>query len=40
MSLIPIKNSVVLITDSCGTPLLIITGYDRAPFTLTLDRSI
>ena len=26
MSLIPIKNSVVLITDPCETPFLIITG--------------
>ena len=35
MSLIPIKNGVVLITDPCGTPFLIITGCDRDPFALT-----
>ena len=35
MSLIPIKNSVVLITDRCVSPFLIITGCDRTPFTLT-----
>ena len=44
MSLIPIKNSVVLITDPCGTPFLIITGCDRHPFALTwidlLDRKL
>ena len=28
MSLICIKNSVMLITDPCGTPFLIITGCD------------
>ena len=44
MSLIPIRNSVVLITDPCGTPFLIITGCDRDPFALTwidlLDRKL
>ena len=35
MSLILIKNSVVLITDPCGTPFSIITGCDRDPFALT-----
>ena len=44
MLLIPIKNSVVLITDPCGTPFLIITGCDRDPFALTwidlLDRKL
>ena len=41
---IPIKNSVVLITVPCGTPFLIITGWDRDPFALTwidlLDRKL
>ena len=45
MSLIPIKNSVVLITNPCGIiPFLIITGCDRDPFALTwidlLDRKL
>ena len=44
MSLIPIRYSVVLITDPCGTPFLIITGCDRDPFALTwidlLDRKL
>ena len=35
MSLIPIKNSVVLIADPCGSSFLILTGCDRDPFTLT-----
>ena len=44
MSLIPIKNSVVLVTNPCGTPFLIITECDRDPFALTwidlLDRKL
>ena len=35
MSLIPIKNSLVLIADPCGTLFLILTGCDRDPFALT-----
>ena len=35
ISLIPIKNRVVLITDPCRTPFLIITGCNKVPFTLT-----
>ena len=44
MSLIPIKNSVMLITEPCGTPFLIKTWCDSASFALIwndlLDRKL
>ena len=35
MSSMPIKNTVMLIIEPCGTPFLIITRCDREPFALT-----